>query len=551
MKRSLARYDCSMRMKAVLLRRLWKLEHINEFPDLAGNAAKPLGRRPAVRVLANCLVLSLLMLLLPAVTVCGGNPTPDMAGTWAGTLKVGQSSLRLALHLTSSAAGLAAKLDSLDQGAMGIPCTDVTLEGEIFSFQVPSVGGSYKGALAAGGETIVGTWTQSGMSLPLTFTHLAKGAKLAPTPGMVPGPARSPVSLANLQPVLEREFAPVLKNGVLAPSTGGGLVIGVLDHGHRRIFAFGTAHPDSIFEIGSVTKTFTALALAQMVEQKKVALDNTVCSLLPSASIPKPNGPCITLVDLATQHSGLPRMPTNFDPKNVADPYADYHAAQLYTFLDQHGLAVPPHVKYLYSNLGFGLLGFVLASRAGVPYGQLIHSEVTGPLRLKDTTIVLSPEQHERFIQGHDAANAPVGPWHLDALAGCSALRSTAADLLTYLDAQLHPAKFAPVDQLLGSRSPAATLPAAIGLTHRLLATGPPGMRIGLAWMYVLGTGVYWHNGGTGGYSSFAMFSSKDDRAIVVLYNREDIGSGPIMFVERVDANVNALMSGKPALPLE
>lgn len=490
-----------------------------------------------------------LLLLLPVMAAFGGNAGPNMAGTWAGTLKVGQNSLRLALHLTSSAGGLAAKLDSLDQGAMGIPCTDIKLEGEKFSFRVPSVGGSYTGTLGANGKTIVGTWAQNGLSLALTFTRLTKGARLALAPGMVPAPARPPVALAELQPVLDREFAPVLKNGVLAESTGGGVVIGVLDHGRKRIFAFGAARPDSIFEIGSVTKTFTALALAQMVEQKKVALDDTLCSLLPSGSVPKPNGQCITLVDLATQHSGLPRMPSNFHPEKVADPYVDYHAAQLYAFLHQHGVAVPPDPKYLYSNLGFGVLGFVLASRAGVPYGQLIRMEVAGPLSLKDTTIDLSPEQRERLIQGHNAANAPISSWHFDALAGCGALRSTASDMLAYLNAQLHPDKFTRAGAAPGS--PAATLPAAIELTHRLFSSGPPGLRIGLAWMYVPQTGTYWHNGGTGGYTSFAMFSPKEDRAIVVLYNREDLGSAPIMFVQRVAANVNALMSGKPALPLE
>jgi serine-type D-Ala-D-Ala carboxypeptidase/endopeptidase len=505
--------------------------------------------RAAQSVLVTLVGFSLLMLLLPAIAAFGGNAVPNIAGTWAGTLKVGQGSLRLALHLTSSPGGLAAKLDSLDQGVMGIPCTDVELEGEKFTFRVPSVGGSYTGTLSANGEAIVGAWTQSGSSLALTFTRLAAGARLAPAPGMVPAPARPPVALAELKPVLDGEFIPVLKSGVLARQTGGGLVIGVLDHGQQRIFAFGTAHTDSIFEIGSITKTFTALALAQMVEQKKTALDDSVCSLLPSASVPKPNGPCITLIALATQHSGLPRMPSNFHPRDAADPYADYHAAQLFAYLDQHGVALPPGAKYLYSNLGFGLLGFTLASRAGISYGQLIHTEVTGPLHLKDTTIVLSPDQHNRFIQGHNAANAPVGPWRLDALAGAGALRSSAANMLTYLNAQLHPERFARAGAALGS--PAATLPAAIELTHRLVASGPAEMRIGLAWMYIPQSGAYWHNGGTGGYTSFAMFSPKEDRAVVVLYNRQDIGSAPIMFVQRVAANVSALISGKLALPLE
>jgi D-alanyl-D-alanine-carboxypeptidase/D-alanyl-D-alanine-endopeptidase len=498
----------------------------------------------------SCTGLALLFLLLTSTAAFSGNRTQRLTGTWAGTLKAGQGSLRLALRLTASSGKLAAKLDSLDQGAMGIPCVDVKLERTTFSFRVPSVGGSYTGTLRADSKAIVGTWKQNALSLPLTFTRLAEGIQLAPASDMVPAPARPPVALADLKPVLNRELTPVLNRGVLAQSTGGGLVIGVLDHGQRRIFAYGTAHPDSIFEIGSLTKTFTALALAQMVEQKKVVLDDTVRSLLPDAPIPKPNGSGITLLDLATQHSGLPRLPSNFHPaKGFADPYVDYHAAQLLAYLEKRGVAVPPGARYLYSNLGFGLLGFTLASRVGISYGQLIHTEITGPLRLKDTAIVLSPGQRKRFIQGQNATNSPVGPWHFDALAGCGALRSTAGDMLTYLDAQLHPKKFVSAGARLGS--PAATLAAAIELTHELFGNGPPGMKMGLAWMYVQKTGEYWHNGGTGGYTSIAMFCPKDNRAIVVLYNREDIGSAPMMFVQRVLANVDALMLGNPALPLE
>lgn len=505
--------------------------------------------RQTIRVLVNYLVLGFLLLLFPMTAVCAGNGKRNLAGTWAGTLKVGLNSLRLALHLTKSAGGLTAKLDSLDQGAMGIPCTGVTLKGAAFNFQVPAVGGAYSGTLNANGKIITGNWNQNGQSFPLTFSRVAPGAQPEPANGMVPTTARPPVSLTELPTVLDREFMPVLKNGILKKTTGGGVVIGVFDHGRRRIFAFGAAHANSVFEIGSVTKTFTALALAQLVEQKKVALDDSVRSLLPNAAVPKPKGPEITLLELATQRSGLPRLPGNFHPsQGFADPYADYHGTELLSYLEKRGVAVPKNANYLYSNLGYGLLGFILASRSGASYSQMIHREITAPLHLEDTTIFLTPEQRQWFIQGHNVTNQPVGPWHFDALAGCGALRSTAADMLTYLEAQLHPEKFTPADAPPGS--PAATLSAAIAMTHKLYAPGSPGMQMGLAWMYVDGSGIYWHNGGTGGYTSFVLFSPQNDRAIVVLYNRDDIGESPIMFVQRIAANVNALMSGMPAIPL-
>src|SRR5208282_6447968 len=103
----------------------------------------------------------------------------------------------------------------------------------------------------------------------------------------------------------------------------------IVQHGVTRIFSYGTAKPDSIFEIGSITKTFTGLALAQMVEQGKVKFDEPVRQLLPAGTVAKPASSEITLIDLATQHSGLPRMPDNFKPADSSNPYADYRAADM------------------------------------------------------------------------------------------------------------------------------------------------------------------------------------------------------------------------------
>src|SRR5207248_7245613 len=133
--------------------------------------------------------------------------------------------------------------------------------------------------------------------------------------------------------------------GALAPAlaTGSplGLAIGVSKRGERRVFTYGTAKPDSVFEIGSITKTFTGLVLAQMVAQGKVRFDEPVRELLPPGTVAKPNGTEITLLDLATQHSGLPRMPDNFKPSDMTNPYADYHAANLYAYIGKHGVANP------------------------------------------------------------------------------------------------------------------------------------------------------------------------------------------------------------------
>ena len=140
--------------------------------------------------------------------------------------------------------------------------------------------------------------------------------------------------------------------------------------------------------------------------------------MLPPGTVPKPAGPEITLLDLATQHSGLPRMPDNFDPADPQDPYADYRPANLFEFLAKHGVAKPADASFNYSNLGFGLFGQALANRTGTAYPELLRTEITGPMKLKDTIVTLSPEQEKRFAPGHSGPHQPAHAWKLDALAG-------------------------------------------------------------------------------------------------------------------------------------
>ncbi len=489
----------------------------------------------------------MLLFLLPAVIAFAQKP-PQVTGDWTGALLAEGGSLRLALHVKADSAGkLSVTLDSLDQHAMGLAGSNAVLKGDSFSFEVPSVSGTYKGIVGDDGNSINGTWSQ-GVPMPLVFTRHSAGAWPTAMPTPAPAPAMPPVALEHLQPVLDRELAPVLQHGLLSKASGGGgLVIGILDHGKRRIFAYGPAKPDSIFEIGSITKTFTGLILAQMVVQKKVTLDEPIRTLLPAGFVAKPEGAEITLVDLATQHSGLPRMPDNFKPKDSVNPYADYGAPQLQEYIAKHGVAKPADAAFLYSNLGFGLLGYGLSLRAGVPYGQLLATEITGPLHMSDTRVTLSPAQRARLIQGYDTNFNPIGAWDFDVFAGAGAIKSTADDMLTYLDANLHPDKYA---KGAGADSPTATLPAAVAVDHQLRAKVGNG-KIALAWFFDPKSGSYSHGGGTGGYSSLAGFVPSSDRAIVVLYNRDNLDPAAPRFVERVAENIGDLMSGKPAIPLD
>ncbi len=466
-------------------------------------------------------------------------------GFWLGELHAGSTTLRVQITVKSDASGREfCSLDSLDQGAMGLACDHVEFKAGSFSFDVPSVPGHghWEGTLSADGNTLTGTWTQ-GQPLPLTFTRQATAIGAKPVPPPTYDPAMAPVSAADLKSVLDRDLAKSLTSGELAPSTGIGVSIGVVDHGVSRVFSYGAAKPDSIFEIGSMTKTFTGLILAQMIAQGKVKPDEPVRELLPPGTVARPSGPEITLVDLATQHSGLPRLPDNMDPADQKNPYADYSPEKLYAFLKQHGVARPADAGFLYSNLGFGLLGQALSVRAGVSYGELLKDEVTAPLGLADTTIALSPAQQSRFLQAHDADLRPSNPWDLNAVSGAGAIRSTAGDMLAYLEAQLHPESLKP-----NPGPDAGTLPEAINLSHQLRADAMGGMRIGFAWIYRPDTGNYWHNGATGGYSSYGFFNPQGDYAAVVLVNRTIGREGS--FADRLGEHISQRLAGKPAISL-
>jgi len=165
-------------------------------------------------------------------------------------------------------------------------------------------------------------------------------------------------------------------------------------------------------------------------------------------------------------------------------------------------------------------------------------------LGLKDTAITLSPEQQLRFIVGHDQFHLPAKAWDSDALAGAIALRSTAGDMLTYLEAHLHPESLNPV----AGSSGAATLSAALRQSLQPQAETAPGMQIALGWLYQTETGNYWHNGATAAYSAYAFFNPKGDYAAVVLLNASPGYRGS--FVELLGRHISQRLAGKPAISL-
>jgi CubicO group peptidase (beta-lactamase class C family) len=296
-----------------------------------------------------------------------------------------------------------------------------------------------------------------------------------------------------------------------------GLVVGLLENGETRIVTFGKSGGPgerpldgaTVFEIGSVTKVFTTTLLADMVRRDEVRLDQPVAELLPkSVKVPARGDTLITLLDLATQHSGLPRLPSNLAPKDPTNPYSDYTVERLYDFLSHHTLTRAPGTVYEYSNLGMGLLGHALARKAGRPYESALTERVLRPLGMNDTRITLTADMKARLAAGHDPSGAVVGNWDFAALAGAGALRSTAADMLRFIAANLD--------------SNDTPLSADLRETHRPRHTaGGPNVSIGLAWHLLrsFGAEIVWHNGGTDGYHSFIGYDPAMRVGVVVLSN--------------------------------
>lgn len=296
----------------------------------------------------------------------------------------------------------------------------------------------------------------------------------------------------------------------IAAGTYQTLVFGVVDGDKTEVVAFGKLDdgkaPDgnTVYEIGSITKTFTATLLAEAVLTGRVTLDTPVQQLLPDFKIPSRNGKEITLGELGTQHSGLPRLPSNMLPKDPANPYADYGAAKLKAFLAGYELPRDPDATYEYSNLGFGLLGYALAQQEHSSYDALAESRILKPLGMTMSGTVFTDAMRAHLAPGHDVAGTAAKNWDLDALAGAGAIRSSADDMLRYLKANMG------IDP--------SPLGAAMTLAQAPRSDMPRTSRIGLAWM-TTAKGTVWHNGGTGGYRSFLGFSPDRRRGVVILTN--------------------------------
>jgi len=316
-------------------------------------------------------------------------------------------------------------------------------------------------------------------------------------------------------PATDADIMDMVKTRVDVDQAGTGIVLGIIDAQGSRVLAYGKlsadgapVDADSIYEIGSITKVFTATLLSDMARRGEVSLDDPAARYLP-VKLPVVGERQITLADLSSQLSGIPGIPTNLAPKDDNNPFADYTVPQLYEFVSGFTPTRAAGEKYEYSNAGVGLLGHILTLRAKTDYETLVRQRITGPLGMNDTAIVLTPVMRHHLAIGYGMPGMSVANWDMPVLAGMGALRSSTADMLKFLGANMGLGK--------------STLYGAMQATHqaRHALEGKPGQSIALGW-HVLeqnGSRIVWHNGGTAGYRTYIGFDEVTRRGVVLMSN--------------------------------
>lgn len=303
-----------------------------------------------------------------------------------------------------------------------------------------------------------------------------------------------------------------------ANNTQVGIMVGVFHEGETQFWAFGERvkgsrelpTADTFFEMGSITKTFTATLLARETLEGRVRLETKVKSLW--RELEGSDAGEITLEQLASHTSGLPRMPDNFPAADPENPYADYTDALLLAYLQGFKQERPGPYKHDYSNLGFGLLGYLLSTKLhGQAYADYLRANLTGPLGLRDTKTALLPADRARAAQGYDSFFKRVPFWDLGSVEGAGVLKTTIRELLGWATFNM-----AEGDSLL-SRA------AALAQQPRVDSSDGPDVKVGLAWESLkLGDyDVITHGGATGGYRANLLFDKKKRVAAVILSNTE------------------------------
>ena len=299
-----------------------------------------------------------------------------------------------------------------------------------------------------------------------------------------------------------------------------GLSIGIIKNGNVSIYNYGETTKgnnklptgNTLFEIGSITKTFTAALLARYVNEGKIKLSDPIINYLPDSVAANVQLKNITLLNLSNHTSGLPSLPTNFQaqkPYDQSNPYKNYNKQLLFTYLKSCRLNNEPGTTYAYSNVAAGLLGVILEKISGKAYEQIVQEFITVPLQMKSTAQHLPRILADRFATVYDDQGNVTPAWDFDALAAAGSLRSTVNDLAIYAKANM--------------ATDESKLSKAFALTHKITFKNSD-TPIALGWHIIKVGGVdyTYHNGGTYGSSSFLAFNIEKRLAVIVLSNASE-----------------------------
>lgn len=298
------------------------------------------------------------------------------------------------------------------------------------------------------------------------------------------------------------------------PTDGGGLAIGVIAGGESNVYGYGVTREDgttpdehTLFEIASSGKTLTALLLADMVLNNEVALTDPIEQHLPEkVKVPKYGNRSIQLVDLATHSSGLPSLTENFQPTNALNPYKDFTVDDMYAGLEMVKIESPIGKTFAYSNVGFGLLGHLLALKVETDYEDLVVARICAPLGMDSTRMTLDDDLKSRLAMPHSGGQQ-VEVWEDTTLAGAGSFLSTPHDMLLYLQAHWDEENplYKAMQLAIKKRRP----------------TDTPATAIGLSWFTDSENAldIVWHNGGAGGSRSYIAMIPDRQAGVVILSN--------------------------------
>jgi len=324
-----------------------------------------------------------------------------------------------------------------------------------------------------------------------------------------------PVHTSNLMRTLTDKRVDSLARNYIQKGNTVGLSIGIIHNGVVHTYNYGETasgnnqlpETNSIYEIGSITKTFTATLLAYYANEGKLKLTDPITKYLPDSVSANQELRGITLEMLSNHTSGLSRLPDNFEfhSSDPYDPYKDYSKKHLYEYLKTCKLGSKPGDSYVYSNFGVGLLGSILEQVSGKTFEEMVNEIICTPLEMQNTEQHLTIAQRQHFVTVYNEDGKATSPWTFQVLAACGALRSTLDDMLLYLKANMAPSQ--------------TRLSKAIELTHQI--TFNKDIKLGLGWHIIVVDGVqyYFHDGQTFGCSSFMAFNIEKKLGIVVLSN--------------------------------